>query len=353
MSAAATLHVITFSYHPFGGVVKTFDYAHHALDLGLRVSVSSPEPYDPGADLFGIARLSPLTDDERVTFHSRSRLDFGPDDLALISLPPNYDTALASLPPGASPERIIHLVQNTRHANPRWLRGYPLRLLTRPAARIATSPFVADAIAPWLDPRALMRVNLIGHDLEPFSHERTGGFDGTAGPDGSTGRPLRVAYTTWKSEVGDGVARSLQDDDRFEFRAIRTTATWSELRDLYTWSDVFLSTPNRQEGTYLPGLEAMAAGSIVVTPDAGGNMDYCMPGENCLLVGFGDVDAYRAALLELAAAPAERIAGLRGAGYGVIGNFTLARERDGFAAFLEELRPRLEAHERRTDEIGA
>ena len=332
-----TLHVLTFTYRPFGGVVKTLDYAVHALSVGYRVSVFSPERFDPDAEVFGIARLAPLVDHDQVEFHSRSRLDLAPDDLTLISLPSDYELALDVLPQGASPERIIHLVQNTRHTNPRWKRGYALRLLTRPASRIATNQIVADEIRPWLDPRALLWVNNIGHDLDQFRHDRAGGF---------SRRPLRVAYTTWKSNAGDVVARSLVDDDRFEFRVVRDTASWERLRELYTWSDIFLSTPNRQEGTYLPGLEAMAAGSLVITPDAGGNMDYCRPGENCLLVGHEDTDAYRRALLELADAEPGRIEAMRAAAYAVTPDFSLERERQGFAEFLDALTPRLAAFER-------
>lgn len=339
--SAPVLHVLTYTYHPYGGVVKTLDYALHALSLGFRVSVSSPEEHDPAGEVFQVARLAALVEDDRVEFHSRANLDAGPDDLFLFSIPTDYDRVLKNLPRGASPERMIHLVQNTRHANPWWMGGYPMRVLTRPASRITTSPAVTEAIRPWVDPRSLLRTVLIGHDLDVFRHEREGGFG-----DG----PIRVLHTTWKSEVGDAVARALADDPRFEFRAVRGTTSWAELRDHYAWSDVFLSTPNRQEGTYLPGLEAMAAGSLVVTPDVGGNMDYCRPDDNCLLVGFGDVEGYARALRELADAPADRVAQLRKAAYDVTADFGLDREREGFAAFLEELGPRLAARERRTPE---
>lgn len=330
------LHVLTPTYRPVGGVVKIMDYARHAQSLGYRISIWSPERVDPGAALFQIDRLRPLTVADDVEFHSRSELDLGPDDLAFISLPDNYEVAHRSLPSGWSRERIVHIVQNIRHVNPHWRHGYATRLLTRPASRIAINDIVADAIRPWLDPRCLLRVVNLGHDLDHFRHSRTGGLDR---------RPVRVAYTTWKSAVGDDVARSLADRDDFEFRAIRETATWDELRDLYVWSDVFLCTPNREEGMYLPGLEAMAAGSLVVTPDVGGNLAYCRPGTNCLLVGFDDVEGYRAALLDLADAGAERVVALRTAGYDVTADFELDAERAGFESFLEELWPRIRAFE--------
>jgi hypothetical protein len=335
-SGRSVFHVLTPTYRPVGGVVKIMDYAQHARSLGYRVSVWSPEQAAPDSALFQIDRLRPLVSAEDVEFHSRTLLEFGPDDLAFISLPDNYEIAHRSLHSGWSPERIVHIVQNTRHVNPRWRDGYATRLLTRPAARIAINDIVADTIRPWLDSRCLLRVVNLGHDLDHFRHNRTGGLDR---------RPLRVAYTTWKSAVGDDVARSLAGRDDFEFRAVRETATWDELRDLYVWSDVFLSTPNPQEGMYLPGLEAMAAGSLVITPDVGGNMAYCRPGDNCLLVGFEDVAGYRAALLDLAERDAAQVAKMRQAAYDVTGSFDLDKERAGFASFLEELWPRVRAFE--------
>ncbi|MGH3347334.1 MAG: glycosyltransferase [Nocardioides sp.] len=331
---------MTHTYHPYGGVLKTLDYAVHARTLGYRIEVRSPEAYSPTAEIFGIDRIRGLCDDPGVRYGSFGPFVLGPDDLVLFSLPLHYERALSALPERASPERLIHLVQNTRHTNPTWLGGYPLRLLTRPASRIVTSSVIAEEIRPFLDPRALLWVNTIGHDLDRFRHERVGGFSAA---------PLRVLYTTWKTEIGDGVASYLADDDRFEFRAIRDTVSWSELRDHYRWSDVFLSTPNRQEGTYLPGLEAMAAGSVVITPDVGGNMDYCRPGENCLMVDFGAVHDYGRALLALVDAAPERIASVRIAAYAVTAEFGLDRELAGFAAFLDQLWNRVAVFEDSSD----
>ncbi|WP_141012885.1 glycosyltransferase [Nocardioides sambongensis] len=330
------LYIWTHTYHPYGGVVKTLDYGLHARALGYAVEIISPLAHRPGEGVLAIERIGALCRDDGVTFSRGRRPEMGPDSLVLFAHPRDYDMVRPALPEGASPERMIHLVQNVRHTNPFWLSGYALRLLTRPASRIVTSPVIGERIRPWVDPRALLWENTLGHDLAPFGRHRVGGV---------RGRPLRVLYTTWKNEVGDAVARVLEGDERFEFRAIRHTVDWTELSQHYGWSDVFLSTPNREEGTYLPGLEAMAAGSLVVTPDAGGNMDYCRPDENCLMVGFGAVDDYRGALAALAEASEERIDSLRSAGYAVTGNFGLEREQAGFGAFLDSLWSRIAAFE--------
>nr|WP_246284431.1 glycosyltransferase [Nocardioides perillae] len=204
-------------------------------------------------------------------------------------------------------------------------------------ARISINEIVAETIRPWLDQRALHRTVDLGHDTPFFRTHRR---------DEGPRTPLRVAYTTWKSDVGDRVAAALVDDPGFAFRAITTTATWAELRELYQWSDVFLATPGPEEGLYLPGLEAMAAESVVVTPDVGGNMAYCRPGLNCVLVDYDDAGSYVAALRGLASSAPREVLRLRRAGAQIVDRFDLSAERAGFAAFLAELEPRIVDFER-------
>ncbi|MBS44924.1 MAG: hypothetical protein CMH83_17510 [Nocardioides sp.] len=337
-----TLHVLTPTYRPAGGVVKLMDYARHARAMGLAVQVWSPQAHDPDGPLFAIERLRDLVEGDHPTgpvrFHSRQRLAMGPDDLALISLPDNYEVALRSLPAGGSPHRVVHLVQNTRHTNPTWRAGYPTRLLTRPASRICVNHIVADEIEPWVDPRALLAVNNIGHDTAYFRRDRSPGLRERPGP-------VRVAYTTWKSAVGDRVAERLADDDRFELVALRETASWAELRELYHHADVFLSTPEPQEGMYLPGLEAMAAGCVVLTPDVGGNMAYCRPGDNCVLVAYDDPGGYVAALERLVDAPAAEVDALRASGWATLPHFDLAAEAEGLAGLLGQVWSRVRTAE--------
>ena len=146
-----------------------------------------------------------------------------------------------------------------------------------------------------------------------------------------------MAYTTWKSPAGMAVEEALAGDPRFAFRSIRETVAWPELRDLYHWCDVFLGFPNPQEGFYLVGLEAMAAGALFVTPDVEGNRAYCRWGENCLRVEWNAVPTYLAALERLAAMGEAEVEAIRAAGYAVLPHHTLEEERRLFGEFLEEL----------------
>lgn len=334
-TSSPTMHVLTPTFRPAGGVVKIFDYVTHALSSGYGVSVWCPQAWSPDLPLFRIDRFTRFRgQSEAVRFHSNARLSVGPDDFIFFSLPDHFEVAYRALPAGMSPERVIHIVQNVRHVTPSWRNGYALRLLTRPLARISINDVVAQAIDPWLDPRAIHEVIPIGHEIGYFTPQQKP----------ARHRPLRVAHTSWKSDLGFRV-QSATAADRFEFRAISHSADWSELRDLYHWADVFLCTPGPEEGFYMPGLEAMESGCIVISPDVGGNMAYCRPGENCLLVDFEDVAGYVSALEAVVAMSDDQVQEFRRAASDVVGSFDLASERRLFDEYLARLRDRTEKFE--------
>jgi glycosyltransferase involved in cell wall biosynthesis len=329
---AGRFHFLTPTYRPAGGVVKVFDYLVHALDLGYAAEVHCPLPLGRREPLLQIPRFSGLRTDPRVHFHRDLTAGLGPEDWVLFSWPPHYEQIARGIGPDVAHERVIHIVQNTRHANPEFAGGYATRLLARPMARIMVAHEVTEACAPHLNPESATTTIVEAHDW-PFFHRRR-----------ASGLPsrLRVGYTTWKSHVGIRVEELIADrhDRRLMFRSIRRVASWTEVRDLLHWCDVFLCCPGPQEGFYLPGLEALAAGAIVVTPDVGGNRAYARFGENCLLARYADAEDYVAILDELAQAPPELVDRLRATGYATLEDHTLDRERDEFAAFLVELASR-------------
>jgi Glycosyl transferases group 1 len=327
------MYFMTPTFRPVGGVVKVFDYVNHARSLGYEPVIACPEPYKPGLPLFGISRFSNISPESGVSFTDLKKVSVGPHDLAFLSWPTHYEIVEPRLSRWTRHEQVIFIVQNVRWVNPKFTGGYALRLLSRPMARIMTNDVVLEAIKPYLNPSSMSEVIRIGHDTGFFARERTGAF----------GSPIRVAYTTWKSNVGDEVASLLgKPDSGFSFRAIREPVGWEELRRLYHWADVFLATPLLEEGFYLPGLEAMAAGAVVISPDAGGNRAYCRFGENCLPVEFGEASSYVDALQSLKSHSTYDINRLRTGGYETTGLHTLAHERERFGEFMERLTARLD-----------
>ncbi|HSQ38149.1 MAG TPA: glycosyltransferase [Acidimicrobiia bacterium] len=312
---------------PRGGIVKVLDYAVHAQHFGYEPVICCHTPFHPDLPLFRIERFARLIPDEGIRFVRGFRFEVKADELAFFSWPRHYEAIASRLAPGCSSGRIIHLVQSTRHANPLWLDGLAVRLLARPMARIMITREVYKACLPHLSRSSPTRVIPEGHDWGFFSKLRQGGLP----------RPIRVGYTTWKSEVGAAVEGALAGDARFAFRSIRQTVAWPELRDLYHWADVFLGTPRSQEGFYLVGLEAFAAGALFVTPDAEGNRAYCRWGENCLQVELESAVSYRGALERLAAMSEAEVVAMRDAGYAVLARHTLEEECRLFGEFLSEL----------------
>lgn len=332
-----TLHIVTPSYRPAGGIVKLFDYAVHALELGYSVQAHCPVRLDEGDLLFSVPRFSGLREHSRVSFSDSLRVGIGLHDWAMFSWPPHYESVVRGLGPGIPHERIIHLIQGVRVGNPSYGEGYSIRLLSRPLARIMVTEQAAESCRPYLNRESTARTIIEGHDLPFFHRRRTGGLSA----------PIRVGYTTWKSDLGVRVEEKLRR--RFAFRSIRKPAPWKEIRELMQWCDVFLATPGPEEGFFLPGLEAMAAGAIVLIPDVGGNRAYCRFGENCIAVAYDSVEDCVAALSALAEADDGTIAALRERGYETMGRHTLTRERSEFAQFMVELAARCErrAFERR------
>jgi hypothetical protein len=326
------MYFMTPTFRPVGGVVKVFDYVNHARSLGYEPVIACPEPYKPGLPLFEIPRFSGISPDNGVKFTDLEKVTVGPQDLAFLSWPTHYEIVEPRLSRWTRHEQVIFIVQNVRWANPSFTGGYALRLLSRPMARIMTNDVVLEAVKPYLNPSSMSEVIVLGNESSFFAKERRGGL----------GNPVKVGYTTWKSGVGDEVARILAGDRHFEFRAIREPVGWKELRELYHWSEVFLATPLVEEGFYMPGLEAMAAGAVVISSDAGGNRAYCRFGENCVGGGFEDAGGYVEALQSLRKGSAQEVERLRGAGYEAVKLHTLEHERERFGEFMERLIHRLD-----------
>lgn len=312
------------TYRPVGGVIKALDYAVAAADRGWQVVLVCDEPFDADLPLFAVPRLAPLRETASAT---PGEVGIGADDIAFISWPSQYPEVAERLAPDVPHERIVHIVQNVRHADPHWLGGLGRRLLSRPLSRVFTNHLVEEACAPLVHPTSLRTTIPLGHDVDFFWKERSGAL----------GSPLRVAYPTWKSAVGRRVERALAADGRFAFESIDGVVGWLDLREAYHAADVVLGCPIAQEGVYLPGVEAMAAGALLVIPDAGGNMAYCRFDENCIEAQLEDEASYVAALEAITTMGKGELEAIRSAGHETARTHSLDREADAFGEFLERV----------------
>lgn len=330
MSPQQKIFFITPVFAPHGGVVKIFDYACHANALGWSVTICCNREYSAELPLFQIGRFRSLLADKGVTVIPKRALRLEEDDLVFLSRPQDFEFLRNEITRTGRYDRVIHVIQSMWHANRSFLGGYATDLLSLPFSRIAITREVRDAIGPYVCKESLTRVIMLGHDTSYFFKRRNRGFK----------RKVRIGYTTWKSKIGDEIATRLTTHrpDEFIFQSISDQVSWRELRRLYHWADIFLATPCAEEGFYLPGLEAMSAGAIVVTPDAVGNRAYCDFGDNCVLAHHENAESYVQAIEHLRQLPGSAVDRIRAHAYETVGRHSLISERQAFDEFLQGVR---------------
>lgn len=308
------LHVLVPFWGLAGGVIKVLDYAEHGQRAGFDVTLWAPEeePTDPLLETLPVLERLVAADVGRRRLDTLSAGDIGDDDLMLFT-EPAHGALIDRL--GVRPERVIHLVQGTRHATPTWNGGLHYRLLHRRFVRIAVSAQVHAAIAPHVHPALRLHVVPEGHDVDYFAVDR---------PPAGAGR-VRVLYSTWKSNLGDRVSELCGGDD-IAFTAMRTPKSWPALANHYRSTDIFLGCPGPEEGFYLPGLEAMAAGCAVVMSLVGGNEAYAHDGINMVACPYDDALSHAMAIRRLARQPELRQS-LSSAGYATAQEHRLEPER--------------------------
>jgi hypothetical protein len=223
---------------------------------------------------------------------------------------------------------IINLIQGFRHVDPR--RG-PYSFLGYRAVRICVSAEVKDAILATERVSGPVFVIRNGLDLPTLPPTPRSQCD--------------VLVVGFKNQE---MARQVRDrilaaDAR---RMLGPRPLRIELLDRQLPRQVFLEElqharvtvflPKAREGFYLPALEAMAIGTLVVCPDVAGNRSFCLPDHNCLRPEYELEAIVRATEAALALSPERRAAMLTNARQTAHAH-DMGRERAEFLAILENL----------------
>jgi glycosyltransferase involved in cell wall biosynthesis len=168
------------------------------------------------------------------------------------------------------PKPIINLVQHVRHALP----GTPLyACLSNHAIRICVSQEVTNSIlatgkvnGPVFTIPNGIDFSFINANIQPNGSKE---FDllivGIKNP--NMAKELEIAC----KKLPITIKCLTEILPRLDF--IRTMAA----------SRITVLLPNVTEGFYLPALEAMALGTIVICPDCIGNRSFCVNGDNCII----------------------------------------------------------------------
>ncbi len=216
---------------------------------------------------------------------------------------------------------IVNLVQHVRHADP---KIDLFQFLSRKAIRICVSEEVAQALRDTGRTRGPLIVIPNGLDLESLPPL-----------DGVTRDTDVLIAATKQPKLGEKLKSHLARRGR---RIDVLSAPLPRLDFLgrlrKARTTVFL--PNETEGFYLPALEGMALGTLVVCPDCVGNRSFCLPGHNAFRPGYAVEEVVQAAEAALALKP-DQVHRIRANARQTAEMHSLLRERRAFLDVLHDI----------------
>lgn len=222
--------------------------------------------------------------------------------------------------PETPPCPVVNLIQHIRHgdlADPRY------SFLSRRAIRICVSEEVTESIVSTGKVNGPVFTIPNAIDLETF-------------PSPAQVRNIPLLIAGLKNPV-------LAEELAARFRAAGLIALCqtgflprSDFLDLLGRSETVAFLPMSKEGFYLPALEGMAMGALVVCPDCIGNRSFCIDAYNCFRPEY-TIDAIEQMVWSsLAMIPIERETMLHEARQEV-NRHSLSQEREAFLAILDNL----------------
>ena len=232
------------------------------------------------------------------------------------------ESALSNLP---NPR--VNLVQGLRHT----VEGAELqRYLAEPAIRICVSEEVADAIVATGRSRGPVLTIPNGTDITPFEPAENGS------PVAFEARAPAVVILGYKRPNLAGVLAARLEAQGVDHRHVTDFLDRGKYLDLLAASRVAVCLPKTEEGFYLPALEAMASGCLVVTLDCVGNRGFCHHELSCL-VAEPKPGSLAAAVTRALAMPAPERGRMHRQARAVAARHSLEAERTRFHAVLRDV----------------
>lgn len=250
-----------------GGDVKHSHYFGHVLRMpGFEPRITfSGEPSDGS-----------LARDRRWLWSARDAAapKWRPEPRDLLFIAGTDWRYLAERGLEALPNPRINLIQGVRHADTASdLYAY----LSKKAVRICVSPEVADAVSATGRIKGPVLTIPNGVDLSPFDPAEDGS------PAGYERRRQPLAIIGYKRpDLAWSLAERLDAESIPHLLLVKPLDRRAFLA-LLAETRVAVCLPHSTEGFYLPALEAMASGALVVTLDCVGNRGFCHHDRNCLI----------------------------------------------------------------------
>jgi len=238
-----------------GGHLKVWDYFNHVASSPAhepRIAFSRESRWDSTNPWFGSTSYITIWEPEKADV-----LFFAGTDWRVLPVSERENFR----------NPVINLLQHVRHGEGRSeLRGF----LKNRAIRICASDAIADAINATREVNGPVFVIPYGIDLAVGSEQSP-----------SPQRRVDVLIGGLKApELARGVYAAVARDDR----RVECLTDWiprAEYLERLKEAKIAIVLPRPSEGFYLPAIEAMACGAIVVCPDCIGNRDFCHDGVNC------------------------------------------------------------------------
>lgn len=168
-----------------------------------------------------------------------------------------------------SPIPIINLIQHVRHGYPNNPRYHFLKYK---AIRVCVSPEIKQYLEAHAKVNGELFVIPYGLDLAQIPEL----LDGEQKDDHILIAALK------EPELGQTLKIELEKTGN-KVELLTTQIARSEYLDKLNRARITVFLPNQKEGEgfYLPALEGMAVGTLVICPDCIGNRSFCLPGYNC------------------------------------------------------------------------
>lgn len=214
---------------------------------------------------------------------------------------------------------IINLIQHVRHAD-EW--SIQSQYLKSRAIRICVSPEVEEAvIAAGSNGPTVVVPN--GVDIPQMESE-------------AEERPVDLLIAGLKQPVLAGRIAAALASPELAIEVLTDHVEQGAFFDAMRRARTTLFLPNEEEGFYLPAIEGMALGTLVVCPDCVGNRSFCLPGVNAFRPQYTFEAVDEAARTALSLPEGERRK-LLNAARETADRHSLAAEREAFGRVLADL----------------
>ena len=298
-----------------GGHLKIWDYFNHVN--------AAP---DCCADIYFSAETRWDATNPWLDYRPQALLRWAPHEADLLFLGGHDWLELPEPERGRFSRPIVNLVQGVQHGDP----ANPLAAyLTHRAIRICVSEQVRDAI------QATGRVNgptfVIPNGVDlPATEDRR-----------RRERPLDwliCGVKQGQSDMARELARQIAPiigSDRVE--ALTQLLPRPDFLDKLAGARRAVLLPLAEEGFYLPALEAMALGTLVICPDCVGNRSFCLDGRTAIMPLHRGLDALVSAVQRARSLNAAEESAILATARALAAQHTLARERAAFHELLARI----------------